>query len=102
MKKFYFDKPYTFEGQEYTSIDFNFEMLTGEMFEAVASSLTSFTPVPAFDPKFIRGIAMQASGLSAPFFLKMPLQEYQAVSAMVQAFLFGTDSGADSAQELLQ
>lgn len=85
-----FQKPYSFEGKEYTEVDLNLDSLTGKDFNDVTRQLKTsgwFAPIPATDPEFCMHIAARGSKLPLEFFESMPAGLYGTTVQRVSNFL---------------
>lgn len=87
-----FDKPFNFEGQEYSEIDLDLESLSGEDMRAVKQLWIgegNFAAIPAADPEFCVYTAARASKKPIEFFRALPAREYMKIAQKVSNFLLG-------------
>lgn len=88
--KFVFNKPFTFEGTEYTEIDLKLDDLTGSDISKVKSQWAlegKFAPVPGADMDFCAMLACKAAGLPYEFAGALPGKEYIRLTSQVSNFL---------------
>jgi len=92
MEKHMFEKPYHFEGQEYTEIELDLDGLTGADMEAAQREFASkgnFTVMHTMDLAYLAILASMAAKKPREFITKLPAKEYNKITTKVQNFLLG-------------
>lgn len=87
-----FEKPFVFEGQEYESLDFDLESLTGNQLEDAQRFVMLENKVvgnvPAFNPAYIAQVAALAAKKPVELIRALPAPKYTQITFEVQNFLF--------------
>lgn len=90
--KFVFEKPYTFEGKEYSEVILDLDGMKAEDTEAAAEQAELMV---GQNKSFARGqasflvcVMAKASKLPVEFFKGLPAREYLRLKGQVNAFLF--------------
>jgi hypothetical protein len=86
-----FNKPYQFEGNEYTEVDLSqLEQLSGEDIietDKIFSTEGNYAPVPEMTFAYACILAGRASGKPTEFFKRLPLKESVKLKNRVMGFL---------------
>lgn len=90
-----FNKPFSFEGKEYTEIDLSaIEDLTVDDLEKAEDFLSNtgkITPVPEVSLSYLLYLASKATSTPLEFFKVLPAKEGLKVKRTVQGFLSGQE-----------
>lgn len=92
-----FNKPYLFEGKEYTEVDLSgLKDLSGaDMIEVnkyvERNSAKTVNIMPEVSMEFLFMMAAKASDLPVEFFMGMPAKQSLSIKRSVFGFLFGSD-----------
>lgn len=92
METLTLNKPYSFEGADYTEIVLDLDGLTGEdmlQAEREFSAGKEFAPVPVMNSAYIAIVAAKAAKKPAEFIKRLPAKEFSKVIVTVQNFLLG-------------
>lgn len=89
-------KPVTYNGEEYTALDFDFEGLTGEDGENVYAELRAHgiaVLVETMTPEYLIGMAARAckQSVGRDIFLRMRLKDYVRIKKAARDFLRDAD-----------
>ena len=82
--KYILSKEYEFEGQKYTEIELNLDVLTGKDVSA-----GNISPLVAVDTDFCVYLAAKAAKLPIEFMENLPAKDYCAIGQEVSNFLLG-------------
>lgn len=85
-----FKKPVEIEGQEYSSITFYFERLTGEDIEAIEEELqdqNKYVLTPEISSAFQSILAAKAAKIPADAIRRLPVRDYMAIKNKARNFL---------------
>lgn len=92
--KVIFNKPFHFEGKDYTEIELNLEALTGNDLEKAEVQFTNMdaqiaaqTPMKEMSKGFQAIIAAKAAKQPIEFIRALPMNEYAKVTSRVMVFL---------------
>lgn len=88
--KFTFQKPYTFEGKEYTEIDCNLEGITGKDVSIAKREWAqqgNYSAIVTIDIDFCAYVAARSANLPYEFVEGLPAKEYCRLAQMVSNFL---------------
>lgn len=88
--KYTFQKPFEFEGKEYTELDIPLDGLTGSDINAAKKEWQTegnFSPILASDPGFCASVAARACKLPIEFFHALPAKDYMKLTQEVSNFL---------------
>lgn len=90
--KHIFVKPFTFEGKEYTELEFDLEALKGSDIKNAKRLYTKnggFAAIPATDAEFCALLLQGLTKLPLEFFDEMPANDYCSLTQSVTNFLLG-------------
>ena len=90
--KYILSKEYEFEGQKYTEIELNLDVLTGKDVSAVKREWAragNISPLVAVDTDFCVYLAATAAKLPIEFMENLPAKDYCAIGQEVSNFLLG-------------
>lgn len=85
-----FKTPVEIEGQQYKSMTFYFEKLTGEDVEAIEEELqdqNKYVLTPEVSSAFQTMLAARAAGVAADEIRRLPLGEYMKIKNQARSFL---------------
>ena len=85
-----FKTPVEIEGQQYKSLTFYFEKLTGEDVEAIEEELqdqNKYVLTPEVSSVFQTMLAARAAGVAADEIRRLPLGEYMKIKNQARSFL---------------
>ena len=88
-----FKKPFEYEGQKYTTLNFYFERLTGRDMIAIESEMQAnneFALDPLLSRNFQSKMASRAGGIASDALEAMPLQEFNKIVNAARNFLIDT------------
>ena len=90
--KYILSKEYEFEGQKYTEIELNLDVLTGKDVSAVKREWAragNISPLVAVDTDFCVYLAAKAAKPPIEFMENLPAKDYCAIGQEVSNFLLG-------------
>ncbi len=85
-----FKKPFEYEGNKYTSINFYFGKLTGREMLKIESEMQAsneYALDPLLSRNFLSKMASKASGISSDVLEAMPLQDFNKITNAARNFL---------------
>lgn len=88
--KYIFEKPYEFEGETYTDIEFNLENLKGTDIAAVKRKYVAAggaAVIPTVDMEFTVLLLNRVTKKPIEFFNSLPARDYVRITSMVTDFL---------------
>ncbi len=90
----YFKKPFVWEGKEHTTLEFDFDKLTGGDALTIEREL-SFQGIevvtPTFSSPFLIRMASRASGLGVDAFEKMSIKDFNRIRSKARNFLLSSE-----------
>lgn len=92
MEKYEFEKPYEFEGKQYTFLEYDLDKLTGADVSAVKKEYArdgNFSVLPSTDSDFCALILARVTRQPIEFFKALPAREYLKLTQQVANFLMG-------------
>lgn len=88
-----FKKPFEYEGQKYTTLNFNFNKLTGKDMKVIEQDMQSSNE-SAYAPEFSRlyqyRLAARAAGVTPNVIEAMPIGEFNRICNAARNFLLAT------------
>lgn len=90
--KYILSKEYEFEGQKYTELELDLDILTGKDVSAAKrewARLGNFSPLVSADIDFCAFLAAKATKLPIEFMSGLPAKDYCGVAQEVSNFLLG-------------
>lgn len=85
-----FEKPFKYEGKEYTTLNFYFGRLTGrDMIDAENEMMAmgEYAITPEISTSYLAKIAAKAAGVSSDLIENLPINEFNAIRAKARDFL---------------
>ncbi len=87
-----FSRPFTFEGETYETLVFEFEKINGRKLMQLADRLNVNdlqAPVKAMNMRFQAAVCAEAAGVPIQLIEELPGREFGKVTIMAQSFLLG-------------
>jgi hypothetical protein len=90
----HFKKPFLWMGQEYETMAFNFEDLTGRDMQAIEREMSMMGQAvvsPALSGEFLLRMAARAAGIGVDAILAMPIHEAATIRTKARSFLLRSE-----------
>ncbi len=88
------NKPFTWEGETYTELTFNFDGLKGSDLEAAESEMNmegKYAPVPEYSIAYVMKIAARAAHVHSSVIENLPIKDANVIKNKTKSFLLGKE-----------